>query len=208
MPGAAAFDDIHASIAHYYTRKAVRHGATPAGVDWLCGASQQLRYAQLLTIADSNAAFSLNDLGCGYGAALPALAKFHPGAAVDYLGVDLCDEMVRLATTLWGGRFVVAAVSPRVADYSIASGIFNVKLEHSTARWERLIASTLDDLAATSRLGFAVNLLGPDRSGIPQLYRTPPEPWIRYCEQFGSTRLLSGYGLGEFTLCVSAPGGR
>jgi hypothetical protein len=114
--------------------------------------------------------------------------------------------MVRLATMLWGDRFVVAAVNPRVADYSIASGIFNVKLEHATERWERLIASTLDHLHATSRLGFAVNLLEPDASEIPQLYRTPPEPWIRYCERLGATKVLSGYGLGEFTLCVSTGG--
>jgi hypothetical protein len=96
-------------------------------------------------------------------------------------------------------------VSPRVADYSIASGIFNVKLEHSIERWERLIASTLDDLNATSRLGFAVNLLEPIQIQVPELYRTPPEPWIRYCEKLGSTKVLSGYGLGEFTLCVSKP---
>jgi len=204
-----AIDDICASIADYYTRKALRHGATPAGVDWLCSASQELRYAQLLKIVQSCDSFSLNELGCGYGAGLRSLAKYCPGADVDYLGIDLSNEMVRLADMLWGGgaKFIAANASPRVADYSIASGIFNVKLGHARDRWERHIERTLDGLHATSRLGFAVNLLAaePEQSGIPQLYRTRPEPWIRHCELYpgSAVKVLSGYGLAEFTLCVA-----
>lgn len=69
----------------------------------------------------------------GYGALLGFLRRAHPECAVDYLGIDLSEEMVRLATLACAGDGRAAAVlgeaSPRAADYSVASGIFNVCLE-------------------------------------------------------------------------------
>ena len=204
---AAGISDVHLATERYYTRKALRYGATPVGVDWPCAASQESRIAQLLRGFDFEAPRSLNDLGCGYGAALDAIAKLHPRADIDYLGLDLSAEMVRLAQQEWAGHaratFMVASISPRVADYSIASGIFNVKLGWSRERWEELVRRTLTGLGATSRRGFAVNFLMPGGAPeIPELYRTPAEPWVRYCEQECATRVevVLDYGLPEFTL--------
>jgi SAM-dependent methyltransferase len=199
--------DILAVTASYYSRKAFIHGATPAGVDWPCAASQELRIAQLLGGFGFEKPCSLNDLGCGYGAALATIAKLHPRAEIDYLGVDLSSEMVRLAQQTWSAHpratFTVASESPRIADYSIASGIFNVKLGCSTKRWEELVRKTLRELGATSRRGFAVNfLVAENEHEIAELYRTEPEAWGRYCEQECDARVdvVSGYGLPECTL--------
>ena len=137
-------------------------------------------------------------------------SKHYPDAEVDYLGIDLSAEMIRLANTLWGHRkqtnFIVANASPRIADYSIASGIFHVKLEQTKDHWEQFVRKTLDDLSATSRHGFAVNFLLPDANEpeVLQLYRTRPEPWSRYCESEPDAivEVISNYGLPEFTLAV------
>ena len=103
------------------------------------GAGQELRIVRLLRSFNLEGVCSLNDLGCGYGAALAVLSKHYPDAEVDYLGIDLSAEMIRLANTLWGHRkqtnFIVANASPRIADYSIASGIFHVKLEQTKDHW-------------------------------------------------------------------------
>ena len=94
--GARSLDSVYGAIENYYTAKVSRHGATPLGVDWTCIATQELRFVQLLKLCEFAAPFSLNDLGCGYGALLAYLAKRHASAAIDYLGIDLSAPEYRL----------------------------------------------------------------------------------------------------------------
>jgi hypothetical protein len=208
-PGALA--PLHDMVREYYTAKLARHGARPRGVDWTCLPSQELRFVQLLKLCDFSAPFSLNDVGCGYGALLAFLAKRHTQACIDYLGIDLAPAMVRRARRLWRGgagiAFAAAGVPPRVADYSVASGIFNVRLGREVALWEQLIARTLGEMDATSRCGFAFNLMAPRAGNEPcedGLYRSPPDPWVRYCETVlgAGVDVIDDYGLREFTLLV------
>jgi SAM-dependent methyltransferase len=202
---------VYASIDAYYTQKVRKYGATPLGVDWSCVPTQELRFVQLLKLCSFAAPFSLNDLGCGYGALLAYLGKRHADAEVDYLGIDLSPAMIRRARRLWRNsirtKFLVADASPRIADYSIASGIFNVKLDQPIDGWERFIAKTLSDMYSCSQYGFAVNFMAPCSPGDSSeagLYHTPAEPWIHFCEQElgSSVELLTAYGLREFTLLV------
>lgn len=205
----AALQAARRSVAAYYSERVTRFGPTPAGVDWTCIASQQMRFVQLLKLCGA-APFSLNDLGCGYGALLALLQERQAGQAVDYLGVDLSAAMVRQARRLWrdhaGTRFAVGSAAPRQADYTVASGIFNVRLGHSVADWEALVADTLDGMAASSRLGFAANFILPPPPGMcakPGLYTTAPEPWAAHCRrQDMEAEIIGGYGLREFTLIV------
>lgn len=202
-----ALDDIEA----YYTAKISTYGPNAHGVDWASASSQELRFAQLLKMCDFSGPFSLNDVGCGYGALLSYLAKFRPGVEIDYFGIDLSAAMIESAIRRTPGRgranFVVASASPRLADYSVASGIFNVKLGAPLDLWEGFISKTLRDMHATSRKGFAVNFKAAPGSAcaLPSgLYVTRPEAWVRYCErQLGSSvELVAGYGLDEFTLLI------
>jgi Methyltransferase domain len=206
-----ALEQVYAVVEKYYADRVSKHGATPFGVDWTCIATQELRFVQLLKICKFTAPFSLNDVGCGYGAALAYLAKRHASVDIDYLGLDLSSGMINHAAKLYGCRsdtqFLVAHVSPRLADYSIASGIFNVKLDQPLDIWERFIARTIKDMSATSRRGFSVNFIAPEeavRNSTLQLYRTSPEPWVRFCErELGCTvEIISDYGLREITLLI------
>jgi SAM-dependent methyltransferase len=195
---------IEATIESYYSSRVARYGATPLGVDWSCVATQHLRFVQLLKLCDFSVPFSLNDIGCGYGALLSFLAERHPACPIDYLGVDLSRAMLSRARRRHRARFVIAGAAPRSADYSIASGIMNVKLDHSRAAWEDFVAAVLADLHRTSRRGFAVNFMAEAASDDThgQLYRTSPDPWLSYCRgTLGcAVELLAGYGMREFTL--------
>lgn len=205
------FAGLYLDIERYYTQKIKNHGPTPLGVDWPCLPTQQLRFVQLLRLCDFANPFSLNDIGCGYGAMLAFLAKRHRGKTIDYLGVDLSPAMIAEAHQRWRKRretkFAVANASPRMADYSVASGIFNVKLNQPEALWTQFIEKTLAAMHATSRRGFAVNFLAPLAEGAvvrPELYRAPPALWTRYCEQtFGAAvEVLENYGMREYSLLV------
>jgi SAM-dependent methyltransferase len=202
---------VHAEISDYYTGKIRRFGATPLGVDWTCVPTQELRFVQLLKPCDFATAFSLNDLGCGYGALLSYLDRRHAGCAIDYLGIDLSIAMLRHARRLWpdrpDARFVRGHASPRLADYSVASGIFNVQLGQPRDVWERFVAATLDQLHRTSRRGFSVNFISAPAAGTSErqgIYSAEPARWARHCaEQFSATtEVIEGYGLREFTLIV------
>lgn len=206
MIGALA--PLRGRIRSYYDAKIERHGPTPAGVDWSCAPTQQLRFVQLLRLCDFSAPFSLDDLGCGYGALLGFMGKRHPRARIDYLGIDLSPSMIREAQQLWQRKrhtaFCVGERSPRLADYAVASGIFNVRIDEPLHLWESFIEETLSGMAAGTQRGFAVNflaLLPQGMEGKPELYRTCPDRWRPLCEKLGCrVDLLDRYGMREFTL--------
>lgn len=205
-----------AAVGEYYSQKLRRHGATPAGADWASAMGQDLRFALLLRLCDFSAPFSLNDVGCGYGALLDYLQRHHTGpgsrsgSGIDYLGVDISAAMVACAAQRWrdraGTRFVEGSKAPRTADYAVASGIFNVVPPGAATGWAEVVASTLSEMHATARHGFAVNFIraAPGTSDRPGLYQTQPGPWIAYCEgtMDAAVTLVQTHALGEFTLLV------
>lgn len=199
------------SVRTYYSAAIERHGPTPRGVDWQCSASQQLRFVQLLKVCDFAAPFSLNDFGCGYGALLDYLAFRHGDTPIDYRGIDISPNMIEAARTLRPGspaaEFVLGEACQRVADYSLASGVFNVRLDCRRKEWEIYVESILRDLRESSRRGFSVNFMRPGRAPTKGLYRSPPERWTAFCEkELGcSVELVEDYGLREFTLLATFP---
>ena len=212
-PDCSPLDAICSDVDAYYTTCVAHHGATPRGVDWSCEATQGLRFVQLMKLCDASAPFSLNDIGCGYGALVPFLAARFPSCAIDYLGIDLSKAMIGRARRRFAGpqrRFVVAAESPRIADYSVASGIMNVNVGYSREAWEDYIKTMLQRMFATSRRGFSVNFMRAadgETEGDPaaaRLYRTTPDTWTAYCEEelAAEVEVISGYGMKEFTLLV------
>src|SRR5919106_3999099 len=142
-----------AQISRYYSEKLGAHGASPQGVDWNGPESQRLRFDQLLRVCEERQEFSINDIGCGYGALFDYLA----GKKIDYLGVDISPEMIAKAKELHRGqpgcRFLAGERADRPADYAVASGIFNVRLAVEAPAWRAHVLKTLEMLDAGSRRG-------------------------------------------------------
>jgi SAM-dependent methyltransferase len=208
-PGGNVLGSVYSDVEAYYSARVAKYGATPLGVDWSCQATQSLRFVQLLKICDFSAPFTLNDIGCGYGALAAFLAMRYPKSKIDYLGVDLSRAMVSRARRRFSTpdrHFVVRKASPRIADYSVASGVMNVNCGHSHATWEDFIATILEQMRRTSRRGFSVNfIIDATQGSLPDiLYRTTPQPWIHFCERdLGcSVETIDNYGMKEFTLLV------
>jgi SAM-dependent methyltransferase len=200
--------ELHAKVRDYYSGTLERHGPTPLGVDWPNVLSQYLRFVQLVKLCDFGRSFSLNDFGCGYGALLEFLAMRYGDAAVTYRGIDISPAMVAAASVRWGGNkqaiFAVGSQCGAPADYSLASGIFNVRLGHPVTEWEAYVETILVDLAASSRIGFAVNFMLPRDEDPAEagLYRIAPERWTQFCKRFGRVETVADYGMREFTLLV------
>lgn len=206
---ASGLDELFDEVEQYYSKKILAHGATPLGVDWSCLPTQEMRFVQLLKLCEFDVPISINDIGCGYGALLAFLRKRYRNKTVDYLGVDISAAMIAHAKKRWkncaNAAFVQAVSGYRTADYSLASGVFNVKLSHTAAAWERMIEQTLRGMHAKSRLGFAANFLAPTPDGappVPELYRAPPAMWRNFCESAFdvNVEVIANYGMREYTL--------
>jgi SAM-dependent methyltransferase len=201
---------LRARVRDYYSGTIERHGPIPLGVDWPNAVSQYLRFVQLLKVCDFKKPCSLNDFGCGYGALLEYLAMRHAEAEVAYRGIDISASMISAARQRWAGNqratFALGSRCGKTTDYSIASGVFNVRLGHPIADWETYIESVLRDMRTSSRIGFAVNFMLPhdDKPTEDELYRSQPRRWVAFCrKELGcSVSVLKDYGLREFTLLI------
>ena len=196
-------------VAGYYSARLAEHGQTARGVDWNGEGSQHLRFEQLARIIDRESGFSVNDLGCGYGALLDFLRPRF--GAFSYCGYDVSADMIQAARARCGGeagmRFETAATPLEEADYGIASGIFNVRLDRADDEWKAYIEATLKALDRTSRRGFAFNCLTiySDADKMrSHLYYADPGPLFDLCKRRYSRNvaLLHDYGLYEFTILV------
>jgi len=202
-------NDLIVEVAQYYTSKLAQHGDTPSGVDWNGEASQLLRFEQLCKIIDASSAFSVNDLGCGYGALHDFLAHRHQ--SFSYSGIDISSDMIKAAEQRHRDkeqvRFMLSNEPGHIADYGIASGIFNVRLGRSDREWRSYIEATLDILDRTSHRGFSFNCLTSYSDSAKMrdhLYYADPCMLFDRCKRRYSKNvaLLHDYGLYEFTIHV------
>jgi SAM-dependent methyltransferase len=196
-------------VAKYYAGKLREHGTTPRGVDWNSPESQERRFTELLRVCGDDRSGSFNDYGCGYGALAARLRR--DGWTGAYTGYDVSPEMVGAAeamhANLEGCRFTTDGSALAPASYTIASGIFNVRLETSLGDWEQYVRDTIARMAALSERGFAFNMLtahsDPDRMR-DDLYYADPAAWLtELLLQFPRRiTLLHDYPLYEFTVMV------
>ena len=197
------------NINHYYTDKIKIYGATPKGVDWNGEESQFIRFEQLSKIINKDI-FSINDIGCGYGKYFEYLQNRFLN--FNYYGFDLSQEMIKNAKSLYsnkGGGFMQVDNLKNIekADYSVASGIFSVKMEHNESEWLSYILSTLEQMNEKSIRGFSFNMLTKysDKEYMrDDLYYADPLFIFDYCKRNFSKQvaLLHDYGLYEFTILV------
>src|SRR5262245_52064174 len=136
--------------AAYYAGKLGLHGPNHRGVDWKSVESQELRFGQLLRVGNGSSPISLNDFGCGYGALVDYLLR--AGRAFDYVGYDAAPAMIKSAKSRLGGVPTCAFTSNRAEvtarDYTVASGVFNVKFDVAADEWWSYVARQLDDIAS------------------------------------------------------------
>jgi SAM-dependent methyltransferase len=205
--------DAHSPILHevatYYASKLETHGATPQGVDWNGADSHERRHRQFLHLLNGGLEASIIDLGCGFGDFWRFLrAEGHRG---NFIGYDIAPSMIERARQIHGEsgdrRWRVGAEPAEIADFAIASGIFNVKGDVPDENWTGYVHHTIDILARAGRRGFAFNMLStssdPERRR-PNLYYADPVDMLARCLlRYGrSVALLQDYGLYEFTVIV------
>jgi SAM-dependent methyltransferase len=201
-------DSILSAVERYYSTRFEEFGASARGVDWNSEETQELRFDQLARLLRDDDDYSVNDLGCGYGAFATYLVR--RGSTFTYTGYELSEAMLEHARESFEGlpdvRFQ-AGTSMASADYSVASGIFNVKLAFGEEEWGAYVDATLDALAGASRKGFAFNMLTAysdvEKRRDDLHYADPLAVFDRCKRRYAShVALLHDYPLWEFTTVV------
>ena len=196
-------------IAEYYAQKLRHHGARPAGVSWATPQQQELRHTQLLRVCGVDRDGSINDYGCGYGALAARLRR--DGYTGAYTGYDISTDMVRVAADLHKDlpdcRFTSNQSEVPRAAYTIASGLFHLRLDFPVEAWERHVRETIDHMAEISSVAFAFNMLSAGSESGPtagELYYADPARWLTICLRRFPRRvaLAHDYALNEFTVTI------
>jgi SAM-dependent methyltransferase len=192
-----------------YKESLASHGNSPKGVGWRDLPSQHLRFEKLLTVmaGDTAIPIEINDLGCGYGALLDFLGERDIPVKA-YHGFDISPEMLDAASrheAPFPCAFILSDRVTRQADYSLASGVFNLRVDSTDERWIAYIQEVIENLAEHSRGGFSFNLLSTYVDyQVPHLYYADPRWWFDWCKRHVSKRvnLLHDYPLFEWTITV------
>ena len=192
-------------IARLYEDSLEHHGVKPQGVGWRDEGSHRLRFGKLVSVIEAGDAVIINDLGCGYGALYDYLFKRDVKVSL-FRGYDISVKMLEEARArVPDGEFLIGSFLDKTADYSFASGIFNVRLQESEEKWRTHVELTLDNLFKYSTRGFAFNLLSTYVDyREPHLFYGDPLHFFDLCKRRYSPRvsLLHDYPLFEWTIVV------
>jgi hypothetical protein len=194
----------------FYQRNLDEFGPSAKGVGWKNSEAQSIRFQQLMKVFNRQS-FSLNDLGCGVGDFVSFAEEELSGC--DYRGYDIMDEMVREASKKFQHNDNVSfylikdAVDILPADYTIASGIFNIRFNKDDDSWRQYILETLWVMDAKSSAGFAFNILTKysDKEFMKdELYYADPCFLFDFCKRNFSKNvaLLHDYNQYDFTIIV------
>ena len=156
-------------ISHAFNRRIGKYHDTAQGVLWKNADGQLLRFELLAGILDdaptpgtASGAVSVNDLGCGYGALLDFLGTLPGMPDFDYAGYDIAENMIataRARDTKGLGKFSVAQVPNRIADYSFVSGTYNLKIGVEDDLWRDFVRNSLAELWSRTDVAMAFNML-------------------------------------------------
>jgi hypothetical protein len=194
-----------------YGRSLAEHGTASPAVGWPDPDAHRLRFEKLAHVLEADRAggpIVVNDWGCGYGALFHHLDARDDVELAGYHGYDVSAAMLAAAERHVAdarARWVRSPTITRDADYGFACGLFNVRLGADAAEWGAHVRGGLRTLHATSRRGFAFNLLTSHVDWREDhLYYADPSELLAFCQDELSPRvaLLHDYPLYEFTVAV------
>ena len=194
----------------YFADTFAKHGASPLGLDWNGTESQMRRLAVLVDEIPNSPDISVNDIGCGYGSFL-GLLHGRGQSGFTYTGYDLVRGMIDHANEKYknqpGISFICGGTeSLNPADYTVASGTFNMKQDVPAKDWDAYVKSCLTQMLGNTRKRMAVNFLTSYSDAEymrDDLYYPDPKDMFDFgMRATGAAAIRHNYGLYDFTLTI------
>lgn len=199
------------SFKDFYQERLDNFSDNARRVAWKNEDAQQIRFAQFQRLLPFNHSFSINDLGCGIGDLIDFLKRNE--YTFKYVGYDQMEEMINLAREKHPFeqdcefKQIANAREMTMADFSVASGIFNIRLSYSDDEWLTYIKETISIMNDKSKKGFSFNVLTKYSDAEfmkDELYYADPLLLFDYCKKNFSKNvaLLHDYDQYDFTIIV------
>ena len=178
----------------------LRHGYHPNALYWSSRDIQEIRFNILAGIG-INSGDSLLDVGCGFADFKRWFER--QGKQLDYTGVDLSPDLIRVArekhpdATLLCGELGDFDLQPAAFDWVILSGAMNEQLFDDGAYAGRMIAA----MYALCRKGVAFNMLDARHLQAHDLQSVDPYQMLDYSRSIApQAELHDDYLANDFTI--------
>lgn len=156
--------DIERTVVRYYETAQIKHGDSPAGVNWRNGESQALRFDILSQIGDLTGR-KVHDVGCGMAHYYDYLRQ--KGVDCRYVGSDLSARMIEAARQRLGRDVELhvgsieeeSALEWAKADYLVGCGIFTVRDSIAPEPWWDYVQCMIGRMFEASEIGCAFNVM-------------------------------------------------
>jgi len=198
-------------VENTFTRSVLKYGSKPKSVAWRNKERQFRRFnifSGLFSLVSRENSFTINDLGCGYGAMFEAyknLPEFLNGRYFGYdISVAMLDEAKRQIHDT-RAYWIHSHQATEEADFSFVSGTYNMSMNADPFLWQDYIESNLCHLWSKTRIALAFNMLSihsPVRHKT--LYYADPKHFVSFCSDSmdGSVRQIDLLAPEEFIIFI------
>ncbi len=195
-----------------------RHGYHPNALLWSDTKTQEIRFKILADIG-IKAGDSVLDVGCGFGDFASFLARH--GAAVDYTGIDLSEELIKEGQKHYPeARFISGDLfdykpAENSVDYVTLSGTLNRKLDYLADNANKqdsskaYALSVIGKMYQACRKGIAFNLLDARHEWTASrwdLLSFHPDEILAFLSNnlkpTGKQQIVDGYLENDFTVYI------
>jgi len=182
---------------NFYQDNYDTYGVSAEGVAWDSAQTQKRRFSAIVSCLGDLKNDTLVDAGCGFGD-LYFYLKEKNNLPKSYVGLDLCEPMVKEAKVRTGCKIVQRDILKQtipVADWYVASGSMNLLTRMETQIF-------IQRCFEKSRKGFVFNLLcGREQEGEFSYWK--PHEIIALCRPLSAkVQIKEGYMEGDFTVVL------
>lgn len=203
---------INDEMNKYYKDMINKELTSSRQVGWRDELAQARRFQQLYKLVENEDEIQIADLGCGLADFYNFLEKYKKNFI--YVGYDLSEDMIKNAEKRIDKNknnielnHITKTEDMAEHDFTILSGIFNMKREVSNEEWLNYILNQLKIINSKSKKGFAFNLLtsySDDEYKKDELFYAEPSFFFDFCKKNFSKNiaLLHDYDEYDFTIIV------
>ena len=193
----ACDEELLEPVNRIFSRAVKTYGSDPKAAAWRDKERQFRRFqifAGLFETVSDEVGFSVNDLGCGYGAMFEAYQNLPSFRNARYFGYDISIGMLNEARTKISdprASWIHSHEAIHEADFSFVSGTYNLNMGADRDLWRQYIEKNLLQLWSKTRVALGFNMLSmhsPKRQN--SLYYGDPDHFHTFCQTHMGGRAL------------------
>jgi len=205
------YSKIEKNVENYYKNRDSQND-NYAKMGWKSKLAQEIRFKQLLRAFDFHNGTIINDLGCGIGDLFTYFQEKNKNNKFHYYGYDIIDTMIFESQKIHNNNNNATFIKindcseMNQADFTFASGIFNLKFKTSKKEWNNYIFETIRTMHKKSNIGTSFNCLtkySDPEFMKKELYYSDPLKIFDFCKKELSKNICLFHDYNEYDFTIS-----